>query len=834
VRNIKDKREINSGYHYFIKAIKSLKIGDYEDSYHNFKIAAKHYRQGFVYPGKKVFQCEYNALKILWYLVAKRKRLDLHRLYRCEAERFFEEWSEKRIKNRLRNYKSALIKRNLAFCNFKISTAIEWLKKPEHERDLDFIANCWKLAAMSLESLRNLNFKFKGQYKIYRLLSNYHKYQGFKYLQDEMIKVLGPIESLSKAEENFKYSVQFVEQTLSESTPIFVKIHHLYMKFWKNITSERIHFIRFMESGDEKEYNVAFDSWKNAIEVARQLIEIIGEEAIFPNRFYSFTDLELEGKYLEASYALRNKRWDDCVSYLEEWCKKFPPEFYFSWRFIQIYIRFLIARAFQVIESIQVQSTCKEELRRILQNLDTIMREEPIGKSTRDLCEYTRGLLNPERVAQKGFLITQEEILPIFKLFPLDSIKEADQLDYISDRELEKLNPLLSLPDEIYNWIDRTSKISSSIEKMEIEEFKLRLCGAIEAFLGYLADYYFQRFNKTETSDIFKVKIIKHNLPELVDLVYDIIYPHFKQREEIRYAFVNLKAGVEQLLSSSDVNLYLKAYDKIHKSISTLTKIFPVIVNISAEYSSDELPIIETFPEWLLIKPEICLSQKHSIVVATVDWPLKYYRKGREKIFISTPSEVQLYSGRYYLHPDWRKGNRIFYPVKEDTPLIPVSFKPEWSFWTSKVASIFIMLQRKQTVFVLGKYGETIQEQEFYLKELEDVRDYLRKKGYNAFLVKEMPEFSHLLNHKEELCMLASRFSIWIYRSPSWAINEYRFAREERIPLIILSPKGVADELKRQIKGPPPISWIEVFEFDKSPFEVIDNAIEWIEKLLCK
>jgi hypothetical protein len=81
---------------------------------------------------------------------------------------------------------------------------------------------------------------------------------------------------------------------------------------------ERLGLMRFMIAGDEEHFNTAMQAWVEALTIANNLSEEQSAR-LFPRRFYSLRDLELEGLFLKAARAFRNAQWPDCVAFLQDW-----------------------------------------------------------------------------------------------------------------------------------------------------------------------------------------------------------------------------------------------------------------------------------------------------------------------------------------------------------------------------------------------------------------------------------------------------------------------------------------------------------------------------------
>lgn len=131
----------------------------------------------------------------------------------------------------------------------------------------------------------------------------------------------------------------------------------------------------------------------------------------------------------------------------------------------------------------------------------------------------------------------------------------------------------------------------------------------------------------------------------------------------------------------------------------------------------------------------------------------------------------------------------------------------------------------RESIIIIGSYDDQD------IKELEEIKDYLNRKGYKAYLVKDLPDpFEGIFKYKTLLYVLLSKFCIWIYRRESWGISEYEKAVELHKPIAIIGPKRrelrmLSDQLKN-------IHNAKVFGFNESPFEVIDFAVEWVEEYI--
>jgi hypothetical protein len=825
--NIRDYSKIQRGYRILGEARDANRRGDFEEAARKDLEAAQSLRKGYIKPPvhawEKIFFAECKAVEIFEGLV-KRGRHDLFEIYEKVGEGFLKDWVEENIKYRLR-YRSAvrnaLTDLNLRLSEFERIHAEKLLKEPESPGRVRVIADCYKRAAEALQSLKNLDSRkyMEREPNMNWHWSHHYKFAAFEYLQDKKMQDIMPEIALEKAGQNLTQGIDSAEKSIRYDSSVFSETHLLYLKYWRAVVYERLHLLNFMKEGKYEEWKSASQNWQEALQIVE--MKPVREESFFPNRFYSIRDLRLENEFLEATRHFRNQDWKSCTYHLENWCRSFPVEYYLTWRHIQGYVRLLVAETFQAFIDHD-----KEKLKKVCNDLMKIRHWEPIGNAAKFLCAKTVTLLTPERLAENPSIGTVE-LADLWKYFPFDSYRE----DRLPDEELLKPNPLLSLHPTIQKQVERAERVTKD---SEIPKLRAEFFGSVEAFLCYLYDYYSQELVRNLTPDLDEL-IVKHNLEKLIEGFYQFMYSEWKGSKRIFDALKELKKSVRQLSDSQNLKPYIHAYYKARKAISDLAQFAPVVVTISSVTLSEKLPIIERLPDWQAVKSEDLTITQPRIVEARPNWSLCEHRLGREKFFISLSAEMILKPDDYYLPPEWRKGMGVFCQLAGKRSLFPVRFKPMWDFWETEAGIIYLKLQREKAVFVLGKYGENepLERQEFYLGELTKVRDYLRSRGYSAYLVKEMPDFSKLIEQKEKLCILASRFCIWLYYDPSWAISEYEYAKELKTVLAILPAKGLLTRLRQEIKTVP-ILYIEVFEFEKSPLEKesIVAAVDWAEKFL--
>jgi hypothetical protein len=141
----------------------------------------------------------------------------------------------------------------------------------------------------------------------------------------------------------------------------------------------------------------------------------------------------------------------------------------------------------------------------------------------------------------------------------------------------------------------------------------------------------------------------------------------------------------------------------------------------------------------------------------------------------------------------------------------------------------YFLMGKDKSVIVFGKDSEPPT-----LSELRRVRDYLKSKNYEAFLIRDLPEHPSMsLEQKVKLWAGGSRFCVMIDREPSGHLVEYPYVKDTREILAILRPtsKGSTYMVGDEVVD---LNYIKIFYFKNSPLEIIDNAIVWAEGLVAR
>lgn len=131
-----------------------------------------------------------------------------------------------------------------------------------------------------------------------------------------------------------------------------------------------------------------------------------------------------------------------------------------------------------------------------------------------------------------------------------------------------------------------------------------------------------------------------------------------------------------------------------------------------------------------------------------------------------------------------------------------------------------------QSVIVLGDYDDGSHE-----RELRQIRDHLNTLDYDAALIKDLPSHpAYSMRQKVKTWCLATKFCIIVDRDPSGHLVEYTDLEGEEVPIALLREEGsgstwmIGHEIFQN-------QFIELFEFEDTPLEVLDEVTDWGDEL---
>lgn len=694
-------------------ARQAFRLGDLHTAYPLYLEAEAHYRAAFAPPGDRAFFMQASAVRCLGELIEQRPALS--ELYRNEANRCLAEWTEETIKSRIssRHVEEALSFRSWIKSNFEgpgsnifydanlaveagnfeeakvlLDKSIGDLTESEHPEREAILAiarskremlvakeeimkrrvdrDPRKVAWASLRAAKasclpaqtsSAQAYILSRYR-YVALSEALKWRAVKSLNQQSTSNEVRQKSLEDAERFLRRAVNYERTAHQKGRSDEVSAaHDSRLTYSYQTVRERHALMRFMLTGDDQHFSIARQAWAEALRIANTLSQ--KKAALFPHRFYSLKDLELEELFLNAARAFRNAQWAECVAFLQEWINNFPIEYRWSWRYSNVLVRLLGASAIAKICSGNGPLD-RGPVRQQIRDLDNVARSEPIGRAGRYFADEI------VRLEAKSVAITQKTILQdLHPYFPLDS-----SVDFYG-RPAEA-DPFQSLSSRIHRGLC----LPTATTPMQFQTAKVEFFASVEALLGYVCDY------DAQWSPI-AMPLPEPNIRGLLKFCEQF---GWATKPPSRQLLNQLAAVIERCDAAATAKEFATLYEQGRQIVRQFLYFVPLKVSLTSRFDSVE---------------------QQDYTDATPDWCLD--RTERRSIRISVKSEALLpiEPGEYYLPPPWRRGTRLFYLVDpaDNNPLFHVRFEPRWDYWDETLQNALLGLPggERPLVFTEGK-----------------------------------------------------------------------------------------------------------------------------------
>ena len=463
-------------------------------------------------------------------------------------------------------------------------------------------------------------------------LSTATKYRAAEAINRPASSVEQPLILLTKGERLYRRAALYAEKAIVDGKR-GSELHALHMRYSGHVVSEELALLRLAATGSEQYLNQALDAWRGALEIAQSL-ESTAEGAIFPGRFYSLADLKLENNFIHAVAAFRKHAWQDCIEALQRWLDDFPSYYRWTWRYSNVLLRMM---GTEIIHA--VSSNSRRAASTKLDSLAKLVATEPVGRAGRFFSADVRTLAGKWH----DEFLRDATLANLAALFPLESTVDFHD-------STEAFDPFASLPRPICAGF----AVPQPESKLEVELRKLALFAAVEALLGSVCDYDLQWSKPT-------LELTAATSDELITVCQGFRWA----KKPFRSATLSgLRAALGDLENTGDPEGFSSACEAVKQFVRRLLPFVPVQVSLANRITDVEVAAASV-PDWNIERPE------------------------RDVIYLSveTSEDLPVEPGQYYLPPLWRKGDRRYYAVStaDNNPLLPVRFKPRWSYWDARV-----------------------------------------------------------------------------------------------------------------------------------------------------
>jgi hypothetical protein len=337
----------------------------------------------------------------------------------------------------------------------------ELLKVPEI-RNMTVIADAYEAAARVCvpPDVGDIPEQTRLRIMFYQCM---HRSQAERWRANEMLaRSRGGFESLNKALGHLTRSVDEAQKATGIGHDRDATSHLEYVSYWKLIVLERVKLLEYVQDRRNEQLHAAGAAIQEAETLARSIVGRVGEERVFPNRFYSVAHLALEPLWLDAIQEFAEGHSGSAAQILSKYCAKLPREFDGSWWHSNVRVRQLAA---SIMDHWQHD---KAGLEAPFGELRNLVDEEGCGAAAETIFEDISLLLRNRKAA----VDTQNDIL---RNWPLDATAEE-----LPEPEQETFRRWVeSLPPEICTAFESSSFPGD-------EQFH----SAWVQLLGILLDYY--------------------------------------------------------------------------------------------------------------------------------------------------------------------------------------------------------------------------------------------------------------------------------------------------------------------------------------------------------
>ncbi|MCH8011513.1 MAG: hypothetical protein IIA61_06135 [Candidatus Marinimicrobia bacterium] len=426
-----------------------------------------------------------------------------------------------------------------------------------------------------------------------------------------------------------------------------------YLSYWHNIFLLRV-------SAYEKKFNKAIEALEAALSDVRYYKDSNREEDIFPNYYADFDDLQNETLIISASKALVIDRdTQKSGDFLKIWIDRSREKHHGSWRFNNVYIRYLVISIFTLLPALKDYfQECNDKLKII----DEILKHEFVGSTTRKLATIAKDIV---KFVDGGIIEINDGLHGAFfykicDLFPI----ESTTLDFrIIESHRELLDPFQFLPE----YFSKCFKKPENLNKLSLVQMQNMYQDLIEGIRYYfliITEFHYKRYlafkqqglpilgalpdNFECTFSEMKINKLKAALGEICKA----LHKEGRRFKKFQIAFSEVEDLLQYITQSvATVETLEKSFQVISEKIipKTFMSFFPHVVQVTESYEAEKTKVYKVRRIWEKVTPE--------------------------ELNLFGPDLVLEKGAYYYLTPRWKRYGRASVDTRVSQFAI---FKSDW------------------------------------------------------------------------------------------------------------------------------------------------------------
>lgn len=378
-----------------------------------------------------------------------------------------------------------------------------------------------------------------------------------------------------------------------------------YLSFWYNIFRLRVSVV-------DKEFDEARVAFEAALFDARYYKDLDRESDIFPNYFADFNDLQNEALIISASRSLvvdRDARKSG--EFLKQWMDQSRDRYLGSWRFNNIYIRYLAVSLLALLPSFNDHvEDCKNKVKKI----EDILKHEFVGNASRILATIAKDIV---KFLDGGIIAINDSIYDAFfnkicDLFPI----ESQSLDFrIIESHRESLDPFQLLPEYFSKCFKKPENLSRLSPEQMQKVYKDMMEGLRYYFL-MIIEFHYKRYMEfkqqgliwlAELPDNFECCFSEMNVERLkikLGEICEALGKDGKRFQKFQIAFSDVEGLLHLLQNNTQPLAMVETLEKSFQAIlekiipKTYMSFFPLVIQVTKSYEADETKVYKVRRIW--------------------------------------------------------------------------------------------------------------------------------------------------------------------------------------------------------------------------------------------
>lgn len=256
-----------------------------------------------------------------------------------------------------------------------------------------------------------------------------------------------------------------------------------YLSYWHKLFLARVSVI-------DEDFDKAEKALESALSHAGYFKDSGKDDQIFPNYYADFDDLKNENLVISAFRALAmNRDTVRCGEFLKQWIDLSKEKHLGSWRFNNIYIRYLVTSALSLIPLSREHWQGYSE---VMAKMEKVLECQFVGSASRTLATLVKDIV---KFVDRDIIAIDDDVYErlfdkVCDLFPIDSSSRDFRTEELG-RELP--DPFLYLPEYFAKCLRKPENLDE-FSWQEIEELCQTVLDGLRHYLVIITEYHYKLY----------------------------------------------------------------------------------------------------------------------------------------------------------------------------------------------------------------------------------------------------------------------------------------------------------------------------------------------------